>query len=642
MKRDIILGTAGHIDHGKTTLVKALTGIDCDRLPEEKARGITIDLGFAHLDVGDFRIGIVDVPGHERFVKNMLAGATGFDLAMLIIAADDSTMPQTREHLEILKLLDLRHGVIVLTKCDLADEETLQLVEMEARELVSGTFLENAPLIRTAANKGIGIKELKQALEDECRLIPDRAGLGLFRLPIDRSFVVQGHGAVATGTVYSGDVQEGQEVEHLPSGKILRVRSLQSHATSVTHASQGQRCAMNLTGIDHHELMRGQELATPGYLHPSKVISVRLLAVHDLKKPIKHRLEIRLHVGTSETMGTLSLLEDDTIPRGKSGLAQIFLEEPVCTTLNQPFIIRNSSGTSTLGGGHILQPLAPKIRRRHTHSIEMLRVLETNDSVARLKAIGWFMGYEGVDKQKLPLMANLTGQELEKALANAVSGGSLALIESSTGRKKYLDPQLLLEIEKKITHVLDALHKEFPLLSTHERQKLALSLEYVGDPSLVAGIMDGMLKRKILVGNPRRVGLAGFKPKLTQSQRKLIEKVTATYRETKLTPPDFADFEKGASGLAEQLQDLFDICVQEGRIVHIQGGLYLDDETARQMQEKVRVALADGKGWTVAQIRDLLESSRKYAVPYCEFLDRVGVTQREGDLRVLKPQTPVG
>src|SRR5436309_4778766 len=363
MPRDLILGTAGHIDHGKTSLVKALTGIDTDRLPEEKARGITIDIGFATLDLGDFRLGIVDVPGHERFIKNMLAGATGIDLAILVVAADDSVMPQTREHLEILRLLGLRHGVIALTKCDLVDETTREVAELEIRELVQGSFLESAPIVRTSANTGEGLEALKTAITEVCRKIEDRPGHEGFRLAIDRSFIVQGHGTVVTGSVTSGSVRVGEEVEWLPRGEKVRIRSLQNHDRPVEEVHRGQRAAINLAGVHHEDVVRGQEIATPGYLTPSRTVTVRLHCLRDARRAIKHRLPVRFHVGTAEVMGTVSLLDCDSIEPGGWGLAQLFLEEPATTVWGQAFVLRTSSATQTLGGGQVLQPLARKFRR---------------------------------------------------------------------------------------------------------------------------------------------------------------------------------------------------------------------------------------------------------------------------------------
>src|SRR5262245_39485471 len=287
MPRNLILGTAGHIDHGKTSLVKALTGIDTDRLPEEKARGITIDIGFARLDLGDYPLGLVDVPGHERFVKNMLAGATGIDLALLVVAADDSVMPQTREHLEILKLLGLRHGVIALTKCDLVDETTRDVVAMEVRELVAGSFLADAPLVPTSATTGAGLAELKAAVADACRRVDERTGAEWFRLAIDRSFVVPGHGSVGTGSVGSGSLRLGARGEWLPRGERLRVRALHNHDTPVEEVHRGQRAAINLAGVAHTDVQRGQELAAPGYLKASRTLTAHVRASTDARRPLK-------------------------------------------------------------------------------------------------------------------------------------------------------------------------------------------------------------------------------------------------------------------------------------------------------------------------------------------------------------------
>ncbi len=396
MARAMILGTAGHIDHGKTALVKALTGIDCDRLPEEKARGITIDIGFAALDLGDFRIGIVDLPGHERFIMNMLAGATGIDLALLVVAADDSVMPQTREHLEILRLLGLRHGIIALTKADLVDETTRAVVEMEIRDLVRGSFLEQAPLVPTSIHTGAGMHELRAAIEAVCRNVEERRAGEWFRMAIDRSFIVQGHGTIATGTVTSGTVTEGDELEWLPRRQLVRVRSLQHHDHAVTEAHRGMRAALNLAGVPHEEVLRGQELATPGVLEPSRVLTVRLHCLPGSRRPIKHRLPVRFHVGTAEIMATIALLDGDALEPGSWGIAQLFLSEPACTTWGQPFIVRESSAHLTLGGGQVLQPVARPIRRRHLELLEPIERLWSGNPVERVLTAAWLSGFGGL------------------------------------------------------------------------------------------------------------------------------------------------------------------------------------------------------------------------------------------------------
>src|SRR6516165_760989 len=472
MPRDLILGTAGHIDHGKTSLVKALTGIDCDRLPEEKARGITIDIGFAILDLGDFRLGIVDVPGHERFVKNMLAGATGIDLAVLVVAADDSVMPQTREHLEILRLLGLRHGVIALTKCDLVDETTREVVELEIRDLVQGTFLENAPLIATSAHTGAGIEELKTALTDLCQRIEERDTRQWFRLSIDRSFVVQGHGTVVTGSVTSGSVKVGDEVDWLPRGERVRVRSLQNHDRAVEEAHRGQRAAINLAGVHHEDVVRGQELATPGYLTPARVMTVRIHCLADMKRPIKHRMPVRFHIGTAEIMGTVALLDADAIEPGQWGLAQVFLDEPAMSTWGQPFVIRESSATQTLGGGQVLQPTARKIRRRHIEMLERIERLWTGDARERALTVAWFGAFGGFTIPELVRGANIGPEEAVELVANLKRQGELVEIVISGARRVLLHKDMVSELEGRILTVLNRLHEQFPLMSSHDRQKV--------------------------------------------------------------------------------------------------------------------------------------------------------------------------
>jgi selenocysteine-specific elongation factor len=635
MPRDLILGTAGHIDHGKTSLVKALTGTDCDRLPEEKARGITIDIGFATLDLGDFRLGIVDVPGHERFIKNMLAGATGIDLVVLVVAADDSIMPQTREHLEILRLLGLRHGVVALTKCDLVDETTREVVELEIRELVQGTFLEHAPIIRTSAHSGHGIAELKAALTDACRQVAIRTGTEWFRLAIDRSFIVQGHGTVVTGSATSGSAKVGDELEWLPRGERVRVRSLQNHDRPVQESHRGQRSAINLAGVHHEDVVRGQELATPGYLVPSRVVTVRLHCLADARRPIKHRLPVRFHVGTAEIMGTVALLDCDTIEPGGWGLAQLFLEEPATATWGQPFVIRGSSATQTLGGGQVLQPVAKKIRRRHLEMLERIERLWTGDADQRALTVAWFGGFAGFTPADLVRGANIGPDQAPELIARLAARGDLVNIAVSSNRQLLLHADMVKELDDRILTTLGRLHEQFPLMSAHDRQKVQSQLDYVGDDALVHAAVDRLLKRKVLTGDLRRIARADHKPKLSANLRKLKDKLIAAYQEARFQPPEPASFAGQAGGNAASLGDLFEVCVAEGYLVPITPDLYLHADTEAAMRRLITDKLAAGPGLTVAEIRDLLGTTRKYAVPLCEYLDRLGLTRREGDLRVL-------
>jgi selenocysteine-specific elongation factor len=645
MPRDLILGTAGHIDHGKTSLIKALTGIDCDRLPEEKARGITIDIGFATLDLGDYRLGIVDVPGHERFIKNMLAGATGIDLALLVIAADDSVMPQTREHLEILQLLGLRHGLIALTKCDLVDDTTREVVELEIRELVQGTFLENAPLVPTSAHNGRGIEDLKAAIAAACARVEERQGSQWFRLAIDRAFIVQGHGTVVTGSVTGGRIRVGDELEWQPRGQRVRVRSLQNHDHPVEEVHRGQRAALNLAGVAHEDVVRGQELATPGYLVPCRVLTVRLHCLKDARRPIKHRAAVRFHLGTAEIMGTVSLLDCDSVQPGEWALAQVFLEEPALATWGQPYVIRGPSATQTLGGGQVLQPVARKVRRRHLEVLERIERLWTGYPEQRALTVAWFGGFGGFTHADLVRGANLDPEEARDLIDRLKGRGELVEVALGSGRHLLLHADLVKELDERILQALGRLHEQFPLMTSHDRQKVQSQLDYVGDDALVHAAVERLLQAKKLVGDLRRIARADHKPKLSSNLRKLHDKLVAAYKEAGFQPPEPASFAGQAGGNAANLKDLFEVCVAEGQLVQVGDDLYLHADADAEMRRRVEDRLAGGAAATVAEIRDLLGTTRKYAVPLCEYLDRAGVTRREGDLRTLagKPQyTPSG
>jgi selenocysteine-specific elongation factor len=641
MTRDLILGTAGHIDHGKTTLVKALTGIDCDRLPEEKKRGITIDIGFAILDLPPFRLGVVDVPGHERFVKNMLAGATGIDIALLVVSAKESVKPQTREHLEILRLLGIRHGLVAMTMCDLVDSDTSEVVELEVRDLVAGTFLAEVPILRTSAHTGQGIAELKQAILAACEKVEQSGARQWFRLPIDRSFIVQGHGTVVTGSVTSGTLKVGDEVEWLPRGERVRVRSLQNHDQAVEDVHRGQRAAINLAGVHHEEVLRGQEIATPGYLVPSRVVTVRLNCLAEMKRPIKHRQPVRFHIGTLEVMGAVSLLDCDSVEPGQWGLAQLFLDDPVTATWGQPFVVRESSATLTLGGGQVLQPVARKVRRRHIEVLERIEKLWTGDPRERALTVAWFGAFSGFTVADLVRGANLAPDEASALVVALLQEGVLRELAIGPARKVLLHRDMIVELEERVLGVLDRLHEQFPLMSTHDRQKVQSQLDYVGDDALVHAGVEALIGRKVLIGDLRRIGRATFKPKLSNNLRKLKDRMVASYQTGGFQPPEPASFASLAGGNASNLADLFDVCVAEGFLVKVTDDIYLHSDVEAEMRRRVTEKLRQGAGMTVAEIRDLLATTRKYAVPLCEYLDRAGVTRREGDLRVLPGAAPV-
>jgi len=639
MPRHLILGTAGHIDHGKTTLVRALTGTDCDRLPEEKARGITIDIGFARLSLGDLELGVVDVPGHERFVKNMLAGATGIDLALLVVAADDSVMPQTREHLDILHLLGVRHGVVAVTKADLVDDTTREVVALEVRELLRGTGLEDAAVVPVSAETGEGIDALRDAIRAAAGQVAGAAD-GPFRMPIDRAFVVQGHGTVVTGSVLAGRLTVGDELDwHTGDGTVerVRVRGLNHHGAAVAEVGRGQRAAVNLAGVPHDRVRRGQELAAAGAVVPSTVLTVRLRAARGAPRPLKHRLPVRVHVGTAEVMGAVSLLDVDRVEPGGAALAQLFLAEPVTAAWGQPFVVRDSSAEHTLGGGAVLQPAARKLRRRHLDALVNVERLESPDPADRLAAAAWFAGSRGLDPHDLPRTTGIPAADVGAVTSLVAAAGALIELSLPPGRRVVLAAGRVAELEATALRALAALHAEFPLHTSHDRQKLAAALHAAADEPVVQAVIDRLLGARHLVGDGRRVARADFKPKLTANQRKLKERIVAAHAAAGFTPPEPKEF---AGGHAAAIADIFDVAVAEGELVKLAADLYLHAAVEAELRAKVAALLRTSPGATVAAIRDALGTTRKFAVPICEYLDRVGLTRRAGDGRVLVSDGP--
>ncbi len=632
-QRDLVIGTAGHIDHGKTALVRALTGVDTDRLPAEKQRGITIDLGFASLDLGGRHLALVDVPGHERFIRNMLAGASGLDLALLVVAADDSVMPQTREHLEILRLLGLEGGLVVLTKCDLADPTWLDLVEDDVRGLVVGTFLEGAPVVRTAATAGSGIDDLKARLADLADAAPGRVDPGLFRMAIDRSFTVAGHGTIVTGTVASGEVAVGDELDWLPSGRSVRVRGLHRHDRAVDRLHRGSRAAINLGGVHHAEIHRGHELASPGYLVSTRILGVEVRESPEAPRPLKHRGRYRVHLGTAEVAATLAILEGNALEPGGRGLAQLFLAEPVAAVHGQPFVIRAESPPATLGGGRVLRPWGPRIRRKDAPMIDRLARLAAPDPGVRLAAALANQGLASWTEATLARDSGLPFADLARALADLGASGALVTLPLGPRRTTRVLAEVAAVLEDRVLRSLGRLHEASPRFSMISRARVASSLADLDNDALVAGVIDRLKAHGRVVADARSAALSGFEPKLSQAERKLKREIADAYRAGGFTPPDPAEWTAKGASKATTVPDLLALLREEEQIVELGPGLYLDREAELEMRRRLAVRLGEGTGMTMAELRDLLGTSRKFAVPIGEYLDRIGLTRRDGDLR---------
>jgi selenocysteine-specific elongation factor len=637
MTTDLILGTAGHIDHGKSSLIRALTGVDPDRLPEEKRRGITIELGFAELLLDDFRLGIVDVPGHERFVRNMLAGATGMDIALLVVAADDSIKPQTLEHLEILRLLDLDAGVIALTKSDLVDSDWAELVEEEIRGLVADSFLSRAPIVRTSTATGAGLDELKSHLLDAAKNVAASGRLdrvqGPFRMAIDRTFSIVGHGTVVTGSVSSGRASAGDELILEPGSVKARVRGIHNHDRAVDEIHRGQRAAINLGGVHHDQIRRGQELCSPGHLVPSRLITIQLSLLETAPRPLKNRSRIRLHVGTAELLASVRLLEADQLQPGESGIAQLFFSEAAVTVWSQPLVIRSESPVITVGGGRVLDPDAERIRKPNEEIMQMFGHYNSDDLTERASAALYFCGLR--DWKPLDLARTAGIEDVESVTDAMRERGDLCEIRVSPTRNLHVHKLVLQQICNRIAGVLNQLHDEFPLRTVFDRSVVSDRFRYL-EESILQACLKLMVGEQRLKFGPNGVSLVGRGPKLSQNEQKLLNELVDKFRAAGIQSPSIKECQKQATKNQAAVGQLLALAAANGDLVALTNEVYLHAEVESGVREQLRDALAaSSNGLTLSEIREILETTRKYAVPLCEYLDRIGFTKRNGDVRVL-------
>jgi selenocysteine-specific elongation factor len=634
--KSIIVGTAGHIDHGKTALVRALTGIDADRLPEEKRRGITIDIGFADLDLGDVRIGFVDVPGHERFVKNMLAGAHGIDLVALVIAADESVMPQTREHFDICRLLGVKQGIIVLTKTDLVDEELLQLARAEAEELVQDSFLAGAPIVSVSSRTGEGIDDLKQILRDVGNQVVARSEDYVPRLPIDRAFTMKGFGAVVTGTLVAGEINEGEELELLPAGTRVRVRGLQVHGAAVKKALAGQRTAINLGGVEVASLERGMVLTLPGRLRPTQIIDASVQVLGDAPRGLRSRQRVRVHIGATEGLARVRVLEDGgEIKPGKDGLAQIRFESPIVGVLGDRFILRSYSPQVTLGGGKILEPFAGKHRARDLPDVRAaLRVLETGSQSEVVNSFVAHAGKHGASPEELAARTAWRPEVIDRTISDAIASGDSRRVERSLMSRQAFD------------HLSNAIHKE--IKAHHQREPLSRGLpkEVVRErffartsPDLFRGLINELEKSGAFVTEKDILRLAEHAVELSPQDAQRRDTLEQIYRQAGLAAPALSEaFTRAGLNASDQHgRKILQLLIDAGTLVKVHGDMFFHREALDNLVQHLRVYASSrtDRMIDVAAFKELTGISRKYAIPLLEHLDRQRVTRREGDRRVI-------
>jgi selenocysteine-specific elongation factor len=631
----IVIGTAGHIDHGKSSLVRALTGVDPDRLKEEKARGLTIDLGFAPLELPDGRlVGIVDVPGHERFIRNMVAGASGIDLVVLVVAADDGVMPQTREHLSIMGLLGVRRGLLVLNKCDLVDPEMAELAEEDVREAVAGTFLEDAPLFRLSATTGEGVEAFREALFAAAAAVEPRSAEGVFRMPVQRVFSSRGFGTVVTGIPVSGAVGVGDTLEVLPGGQRGKVRGLQAYKQKTDRARAGHSTAINLSDIARDEVRRGQVVATPGYFRAVRMVGARLSALADLDRPVENRMRVRLHTGTAEVLGEVVLLDAPELAPGETGLVQLRLEEPVVCAPGDPFVLRLASPLLTLGGGRILEESRYRLKRfkafvldelgRQEQSLESpLELLEV--VLARAGAV---LQAEG----DLAVAIKQPQAEARELLAELASRGS-AVRDERTGRWLHVDA--LEEGLARLVEAVRAWFEDHPLRQRLEAREVRAGLGL--EQALFAFLLEEGATRGELVLHPGgRLSLAGREVELDEATRERVERLEATLEAAAFQPPDLGELAAALGSPVEALRPLLEMLVDAGRVVPLGSDLFLSEARAASAREAVRANCERHGHLEIPELRDALGTSRKFLIPLLERFDLEGLTLRQGGHRVLK------
>lgn len=632
----VVVGTAGHIDHGKSSLVRALTGIDPDRLREEKERGMTIDLGFARFELPDGRlVGIVDVPGHERFIRNMVAGATGIDLVVLVVAADDGVMPQTREHLQIMELCGVARGFVALTKVDLVERDLVDLAREELIEFLQGTFLEGAPIHPVSAITGEGMDEFRQTLEELVSSTEPRSSEGVFRMPVQRVFSAKGFGTICTGIPIGGELAIGDTLEVLPQGRRVRVRGLQAYGREAKRARAGHSTAINLADIDHHSVQRGDVLAEVGVYSAVRMLGARFKALPNLRRPIQNRTRIRLHVGTADVPGEMVLLDQEECASGASGLIQLRLDEAVVCAPGDPFVLRLLSPAETLGGGVVVEESRHRLKRFKNFVLEELVEQERSLGSARdlVEAVLHRRGLEPMAVEDLVVAVKSTRAEVAALLSDLQGREQVRQLGS-----KWLHKDALEAGVRDVVAAVKAWFEQFPLRQLMDVRELKQRIKL--DPSLVAALLEECERRSILkLESGGQLRLAGREIELDAATQALSEEVHERLAADPFQPPLRTDLVKELKDHSEAaVIDVLALMLDQGRVIHLGGNLYLTAEAVQRGRTAVVQNFERNGKLEIPQLRDALQTSRKFLIPLLEYFDRDGLTIRQGAHRVLRRQ----
>jgi selenocysteine-specific elongation factor len=630
----VIIGTAGHVDHGKSSLIVALTERDPDRLSEEKERGITIELGFTWLDLPDgTRTGIIDVPGHERFVSNMLAGAGGIDLALLVVAADEGVMPQTREHLGILSLLGIPRGVIAITKCDLADEDFIELVEEDVRDHVKNTFLENAPIIRTSSATGEGIRHLKDVLFSEIARVDSNKNHLPFRLPVDRVFSMGGFGTVVTGTLIEGTVRTGEQVEVYPGQKKARVRGIQVHETAVDVASHGQRVALNLAGLHKDDLDRGDTLAPEGSLLGTNLLDVSVSALPDTRFSISHNMRVHLFHGAREVLARVVLLDKDILEAGDTAFAQLRTEEEVFTKYGDRFVIRFYSPLETIGGGIIVDPLPSKRKRfRDTNEEDFTRM--GGDDLSLRLALAIEHGSEKLDPLTVAYYRAGIQREQSKALLDELVSRGLVIV---LNERVAIGTKELASLSAKAVAVLERFHEAEPLEQGMRREELRTRLLPRANLQLSDLVIDRLKERQVIDVHEGLVARHDFSVTLTDEQEDTLKALEQAFIKAGYLPPTPEEIRLETGGKINSDQYL-SLLINRGVLIRLTPQILMHRDHVDEAWRIVREAIDTNGSITLAEFRDHLDASRKFAIAILEYFDKLKRTRLVDDARQFYPQ----
>jgi selenocysteine-specific elongation factor len=629
MPRDnVVIGTAGHIDHGKTALVRLLTGVDTDRLKEEKERGISIDLGFARLRLpSGIEAGIVDVPGHERFVRNMLAGAAGIDIVLFVIAADEGVMPQTSEHLEIVNILKVHGGVVALTKVDLVDDAWTEMVCSDVSSLLRGTVLENASVIPVSSVSGRGKDETLKALDEAACEVAERTIHQFARLPVDRVFTVEGFGTVITGTLWSGRVKSGDSLEILPSSKRVRARNVQVFGDDVTEALPGQRVALALHGVSREDLVRGDWIVTPDALGPTSVMDVRFDLLRDVTRPLRTRSRVRFHLGASEIIGRIHFLDREELTAGETAFAQLRLESPALAVEGDRFVVRSYSPQVTIGGGTILVPHASKHRRKESGVVDFLALVEDGSPPERMEHAVHAAGEKGVTLSELSRDLCVDASQAEQVLGELARAGKIRQIGNTLFHQDTLDT-----FYGKIENCLRDYHQRYRLRWGMTKGELRNRFADLSG-ELFSVLVEDLLQKGGLFARKDRYRLDSPDIALPPAEAKLKEQTERRLLEAGFNVPYLREL--SSSGETESVTDILQILVEEGEVVKVSSELYFHSKKIEEAEGLVNAFLSDKGEMQVTDFKDLIGVSRKFAVPLLEYFDKKGLTTRRGDKRVL-------